>query len=598
MNLRRALHPSQIKRLHHLMFVGKYVKHDLTSFYIQCLSPIPSFLKEMYTTLPSVFSGILSNQHNESFFTNTTEAERQQMLILFRLRYNNHRLHAQIIQSQKQELASSYCIIPSPLLQKGQTREVLDRKLANGYSSFMLPKYTSDFDMPELLIKDGRLYGNIDLKPSISGTMFVEQTKEGLYLDIEDWNSYVEMQVDEQLYFVSSDTFRLLQKQLRDLGKNVVYKEDDRVKNNHVNERELQFLHNVKQLALEKELFIDELDIYNFHICLKTSPITIVGGIPGIGKSKLAQVYGEALGLRFGKDFLLVPISTSVQEPQDLLGYLHPNGTYMESEFGIISTLIEAAAHPERLFMIVFDEMNISIIEHWFTTFLSVLELDEEKRILKLYDAREEDTRVPSSVKLGRNLIFVGTVNFDETTKELSDRLLDRVNILQLKKLSFRESFLLKKSKKHICNIVSTNEYRGEWNQHRSITTVFSEEELELFDRLHLAFQKVDRSKGVSFRTVAAIASYITNIPTDEDLLPVLSREEALDIQLSQRILPKIRGIDAVVGPLVDQDNHSPTSLLAILQSPFAQEVSSFANSIGYLKQKAKELELYGYVKS
>ncbi|WP_379968375.1 AAA family ATPase [Ectobacillus sp. sgz5001026] len=597
MKLWQTIHPTVMKRLHHMVFVGKFVKQDQTHFYIQCLSPVPSFLRELDSSEQPIFSGLLSNKHNDSFFSNTNNLEREQSLIMFRLQYGNQRLHVQILHTKKTIVANSYQIIPAPLLQRGQTRAVLDRKLANGYTSIFLPKYTSDFGMPEMLIKDGRLYGNLELKSSMSAMMFVEQKMEALYLDIENWSTYIEMQVDETLYFVSSATFHKLLKTVQEYGKKVMAEDNTVITYNGINEKEIQFLYNIKQLALERELYLDELDIYNFHICLKTSPITIVGGMPGIGKSKLAQIYGEALGLQYNKHFLLVPISPTIQEPQDLLGYLHPNGTYMESEHGIISFLLEAATHPEQLYMIVFDEMNLSIIEHWFTSFLSLLELEEEKRILHLYKTDAEISRVPSSVKIGRNIIFIGTVNFDETTKELSDRLLDRVNMVILKKLSFRESFLMKKDKKHVYNSISANEYREQWVCRRQFSMVFSEEELEFFDRLHTSLQKVDPTKGVSFRTVAAISTYLINIPIDDDHFPLLSREEALDIQVLQRILTKIRGVDTVVRPFVDEENRGQTSLLHLLQSPIAQEVSSFSSSISSLKQKAKELELFGYVK-
>ncbi|GAA3326838.1 hypothetical protein GCM10020331_064380 [Ectobacillus funiculus] len=96
-----------------------------------------------------------------------------------------------------------------------------------------------------------------------------------------------------------------------------------------------------------------------------------------------------------------------------MLGYLHPNGTYMESDTGLVSKLLEAQKNPERLYMIVFfDEMNMSHIEHWFTPFLSLLELQEEERLLSLYEG-EQKGEIPSSIKkIGSNLLFIGTINF------------------------------------------------------------------------------------------------------------------------------------------------------------------------------------------
>ena len=78
--------------------------------------------------------------------------------------------------------------------------------------------------------------------------------------------------------------------------------------------------------------------------------------------------------------------------------------------------------------------MNMSHIEHWFTPFLSVLQLEKKNRMLNLYvGAQEQENQIPSTIEIGENIIFVGTVNFDETTKELSDRLLDRTNLILYK---------------------------------------------------------------------------------------------------------------------------------------------------------------------
>ncbi|WP_349407251.1 hypothetical protein, partial [Clostridium perfringens] len=44
-----------------------------------------------------------------------------------------------------------------------------------------------------------------------------------------------------------------------------------------------------------------------------------------------------------------------------------------------------------------------------------------------------------SKIRVGNNVLFIGTVNLDETTRDLSDRVLDRANVITLKKRSFSE---------------------------------------------------------------------------------------------------------------------------------------------------------------
>ena len=104
--------------------------------------------------------------------------------------------------------------------------------------------------------------------------------------------------------------------------------------------------------------------------------LTILG-IPGAGKSRFVQAYAEALDYNTGR-IGLIPISPSYQEPHDLLGYLHPNGTFIESETKLVRALMKAKENQNQLYIIVFDEMNMSHIEHWFTPFLSVLQLENK----------------------------------------------------------------------------------------------------------------------------------------------------------------------------------------------------------------------------
>ena len=103
----------------------------------------------------------------------------------------------------------------------------------------------------------------------------------------------------------------------------------------------------------------------------------------------------------------LIPISPSYQEPHDLLGYLHPNGTFIESETKLIRALMKAKENQNQLYIIVFDEMNMSHIEHWFTPFLSVLQLEKQNRILNLYEGARKENQFRQQLKLEKILYLL-----------------------------------------------------------------------------------------------------------------------------------------------------------------------------------------------
>ncbi|MFD3450050.1 AAA family ATPase [Microbacteriaceae bacterium 4G12] len=608
MKLRQALSPQVMKRLQHMVFAGVIVAEenlqDEETFCVKCLSPIPKQLQDVIGSESPLFQGDYTHKQNKRFIA-TLEVKNDQEIkqvlrkrvLLFRLHYANRSLHVELLGGRERAIHEAYEMIPVPQVCNG--REELERKLGKGYLSFTLPKYYSDLKLPELLVYEGRLYGNLSLKSTVSPIMYSEHKQEVLFWDVDDWDQYVELNV-EHLYFVSSATYQRLKKMIEEKGTRLHIHEEKKRKQEQVNQQELSFLQALQQYSLQKRIYIEEMDLYNFHICLKTNLITIVGGMSGIGKSQFVRLYGEALGLQFGKELLWIPILPSYQEPQDLLGYYHPNGTYVESETGLVRLLRDAEANPDQLFMVVFDEMNIAPIEHWFTAFLSLLELEAEKRILQLYTPRdEEQLHIPPTITIGENVIFVGTVNFDDTTKELSDRLLDRVNVVTFHKMPFRAAYMIERTPHATKTLpsVSADEFRVRWTNHKPSLSCFTEEELEFLDILHSALQTYDGARGISFRIVSAIGAYLENIPKDEDGMLLMNREEAFDLQVKQRVLTKIRGMETAIGPLLAKDARKGMSLFQVLQSPQAKEVSSFVHSIAYLQQKVLELELYGYAK-
>nr|MBU6863669.1 hypothetical protein [Streptococcus oralis] len=89
-----------------------------------------------------------------------------------------------------------------------------------------------------------------------------------------------------------------------------------------------------------------------------------------------------------------------------------------------------------------------------------------------------------------------------------------------------------------------------------------------------------DISKGISFRCANAIATYLQNIPFQNNHSYMISREEGFDLQIKQRVLTKIRGTEMMVGSLLSEDVKRGATLLPLLQSPLANRVSTFEHSL------------------
>src|SRR5262249_11712685 len=105
-----------------------------------------------------------------------------------------------------------------------------------------------------------------------------------------------------------------------------------------------------------------------------------------------------------------------------------------------VDTLIDANAQSDLLHFICLDEMNLAHVEYYFAPFLSALEGDrEEERTIPLLSKRVyqrlldqgKQIDVPAQLALPPNLLFTGTINIDETTKSISDKVIDRANTIE-----------------------------------------------------------------------------------------------------------------------------------------------------------------------
>lgn len=356
-----------------------------------------------------------------------------------------------------------------------------------------------------------------------------------------------------------------------------------------------QLLENLKQ----KKLVFEEKQVINFHTALKTRRLVILGGASGTGKSQLVLNYAESLGLtnKDNNQFKMVPVKPNWKDDSDLIGYLDTiNNIYRPSETGLIDILIEAKDNKDKIFMVCFDEMNLAKVEHYFSQFLSVLELYGNERKLSLYSKKLvgrviNGEQYPHEITIHSNVLFVGTINVDETTQTLSDKVLDRSNFIEFNTPtnhinnwanSIKQNIDTKsiKDNRFEKTVVDLYHFDNWSNNNKEIAlNIF---EIETLNQINNTLTKTDFSKGIGFRVLDHINSYMLNLPNSS-----LSREEAFDLQISQKIIPKIRGTaEELEGILLDDKN----GLLNIFD-----ENNSFKVTVSNIKNKIRELSLYGY---
>ncbi|TXK82572.1 McrB family protein [Paenibacillus sp. N3.4] len=626
-------------------------------FQIKCLSDIPDELSQHFAFQNKIFRGSTRSPNNlqkirsqlvPNFDRLKLEDQRKKLqqslenkLMLFSLYASSTNLFLDILKIEEmddQVLDDKYEMISGPLLGVNEKGGDFDERLKQG-RPFVLPHHPDLFRNPSLIYLDKVLYSKVKLKTSGNpSTYYLQNPDEVRCLEVShDFFNNVLIRLADQVYVVGSGYYHKLLREIMANGFSLQEAKDKRLErkkkqlltgksetegkenDSKVIERsqkqekigevkagasESTFMGNLLDNAITKGLYFDQTDLVNLHLSLKTNMLTIIGGMSGTGKSQLALLYGETLGLEYGIHLKLLPISPSYHEPGDILGFMNPTTeVYQESETGLVSLLMEAESNPEQMYMLIFDEMNLAQVEHWFSPFISLLELEKSKRVLQLYHSQIQcKNAYPSEVKIGDNVIFVGTVNLDETTKAFSHRLLDRANVITPRKLNFKE---VRDMQKHLAHRpymtaqTSKSVFREGWM--RSLTGDISDltdDEISLMDQIHSTMQQADSGQGISFRVIRAIAHYVSNVPALADGSMAISRGTALDIQFKQRVLSKLSGMEATIGRLVGLfhgEDYQEGHLTRILQSASSQKISTFEQSIQLLKKKAKELTVHGY---
>lgn len=367
-----------------------------------------------------------------------------------------------------------------------------------------------------------------------------------------------------------------------------------------INHTEKAFINRFIEIAWnQRNLFYRQADLVNFHTAMKSDGMVILAGLSGTGKSKLVATYAEALKLNQTTESIsqvkFIPVRPFWADDADLLGYADIiNHTYRPGDSGLVDTLIKANQNPDDIYIVVFDEMNLARVEHYFSQFLSVLEMDSDDRAITLYNSQlasnlNNSAQYPAQVKIGANVLFVGTVNTDESTYQFSDKVLDRANVITLDMVPFNETDTLRvpTSAKQLPNSYAMADYRA--MQNLTPNYALSNAEKGFLWQLHEALNKADKNLGIGWRIVNQINDYLTNIAADNQYL---AREDALDLQIVQRVLTKVKGSRASLQYLVG-DETNEGQLINIFDE--YATASPFTKAREVIHCKARELQVYGF---
>jgi predicted nucleic acid-binding Zn-ribbon protein len=336
-------------------------------------------------------------------------------------------------------------------------------------------------------------------------------------------------------------------------------------------------LHRLSEHLRAKGLHYPERIQLAFHTSLKAAhinPLVVLAGVSGTGKSALPMAYAESTGM----NFVSLAVQPGWSGPQDLLGFYN----YLERKYKATELAralaqmsrfsaedlpgLKIQSRKEQMLLLLLDEMNLARIEYYFSDFLSRLEQRRGRNIEESQRRREVSLLVDAgslpATEMARfifpdfNVLFVGTMNEDESTQSLSDKVIDRANVLRFgapKELRAAPA----------PTVAPTSDFlpRATWeNWVKPFDGNGLDNERNILAQLNQTLETVNRPFG--HRVFRAILDYLANYPGA--LIDAGRRRNALADQLEQKIIPKLRGLDTqddTTARCLDQLGHTISNL-------------------------------------
>lgn len=321
---------------------------------------------------------------------------------------------------------------------------------------------------------------------------------------------------------------------------------------------ELQWLDGISKSCLDYGLRFPRRILHAFHTALKTSewsPMTVLAGVSGTGKSELPRLYSHFGGI----NFLSLSVQPNWDSQESMLGFFNSIDNKFDAQPVLRllaqSQKAQAEGYPlgleDVMSLILMDEMNLAHVELYFAEFLSKLEL---RRGRKGNEVPSLEVKLGAGIQhydlpLGRNVLWAGTMNQDETTKSLSDKVLDRGIVINFPRPTTLERRRQLKPLGDQAPLLSRKLWESWWCRESK----FNDDQILPFkgfiEDMNTSLSKVGRALG--HRVWQSIEYYMSNYPdvleaqrNNDDASLVKAMKVAFEDQLVQKVMPKLRGIE------------------------------------------------------
>ena len=304
----------------------------------------------------------------------------------------------------------------------------------------------------------------------------------------------------------------------------------------------VSFRNQVLEILARNNRKVDSHFLDNLLISIHQNTLTLLAGLPGTGKTSLAKLLVNILAST--EKIREVSVSRGWTSSKDLIGFFNPlTKRFTPSSTGIYPLLKQLDYECKNnlfkdssLAYVILDEANLSPLEHYWSIFYNLTDskVDEDKYF-------NLDLGGTEHLRYANNLRFIGTINYDQTTEELSPRVIDRANIIRLKPENFNiDNLICQDIKKVLLRYKDIIDYFELLDFKDELNVAFDDEREQLFRDIKDKFRKLNIY--VSPRVEISIKRYC-------NVAKKIMHEEnrPLDYAIAQRLLPliNVQGIHA-----------------------------------------------------
>ena len=161
-----------------------------------------------------------------------------------------------------------------------------------------------------------------------------------------------------------------------------------------------------------------------FVSAIASTRLVILQGISGTGKTSLAYAWGKFLK----NDSTIASVQPSWRDRTELFGYFN-EFTKKFNETDVLKKMYQAG-YDDRVYITVLDEMNIARVEYYFAEMLSILEMpSRDEWVIEMVSSswpNDPKKLIDGKLKIPGNMWYVGTINNDDSTFMVTDKVYDR----------------------------------------------------------------------------------------------------------------------------------------------------------------------------